>query len=89
MQLLIHLAGDTASSEGSCAAWADAAPVAYEPNAALVNYYTSEGDTLCGHQVCLAHTFCGIFFSGNRDRQPCSRCMYVYACICMQSTISS
>ena len=23
----------------------------YEPNAALVNFYSGEGDTLCGHQV--------------------------------------
>ena len=30
---------------------ADAVPAAYAPNAALVNYYGSEGDRLCGHQV--------------------------------------
>ena len=38
-----------ASGEDSNTDLGDAA--AYEPNAALVNYYSSEGDTLCGHQV--------------------------------------
>ena len=56
MHILIHLAGDTAGSEGSFATWANAAPAAYEPNAALVNYYGGEGDTLCGHQVCVVTT---------------------------------
>ena len=40
---------DTDSSGGWDSGDADAA--AYEPNAALVNFYSGEGDTLCGHKV--------------------------------------
>lgn len=33
----------------------------FQPNAALVNYYQSDSDTLCGHKVCLLHATLTIF----------------------------